>query len=164
MPSFPITHVQDAHKLIADGKVDLFQIMPVSGGTLYLKGDADFTYLGVKYEGIPIGITGEKFSADVSTPTPRMVIGQDNLDLLPFKGLMHDGYLDGARVVRYRVLLDDMLKQLNSKQISYFRVKRVENYSRSKISLLLSTMSGALSQTFPFRQYTPPAFPWVDIN
>lgn len=164
MSALPQSHIEDAHKLIADGKVSLWQILPVSGGTIYLKGDIDYEYLGVKYEGIPIQISGEKMSADTSTPTPRLVIGQENLDLLPFKGLIHDGYLEGARIVRHKVLLTDMINQVNSKQTDYFRVKRVENYTRTKITLLLSTASGASNQSYPYRQYTPPAFPWVDLN
>jgi len=163
MSSLPQSHIEDSLKLVSDGKVKLYQIYPLSGGTLYLKSDVDFTYLGNKYEGIPISITGEKFSADTSTPTPRMSIGQENLDLLPFKGLINDGYLDGAKIIRYKVLLSDMLNQVNAKEISTFRVKRVESYSRTKISLMLSTLSGATNQSYPFRQYTPPAFPWVEI-
>jgi len=163
MSDIPLSHIDDAHKLIADGKVSLWQILPVSGGTVYLKGDESFTYLGNKYEGLPIAISGEKASSDTSTPTPRLTIGQENLDLLPFKGLIHDGYLEGARIVRHKVLLGDMTSQVNAKQTSYFRVKRVENYSRTKITLLLSTASGASNQSYPFRQYTPPAFPWVDV-
>ena len=164
MSAFPQSHVEDAHKLIADGKVTLWQIMPVSGGTIYLKGDTDYTYLGVKYEGIPVQISGEKMSADTSTPTPRLTIGDENVDLLAFKGLIHDGYLEGARVVRHKVLLADLMANVNAKQTDYFRVKRVETYSRTKITMLLSTASGASNQSYPFRQYTPPAFPWVDLS
>ncbi len=163
MSTIPQSHIEDAHKLIADGKVALWQILPVSGGTIYLKGDIDYEYLGNKYEGIPIQISGEKMSADTSTPTPRLLIGQENLDLLPFKGLIHEGYLEGARVIRHKVLLNDMLNQVNAKETTHFRVKRVEGYSRTKITLLLSSASGASNQSYPFRQYTPPAFPWVDL-
>jgi len=164
MVFIPKSHVEDAHKLIADGKVSLYQILPVSGGVIYLKGDMEYTYLGKLYEGIPIKITGEKQSADTSTPTPRMTIGQEDLDLLPFKGLIHEGYLDGARIIRHKVLLKNLTGQIDEKETSHFRVKRVENYTRTKISLLLSTHSGATTQSYPFRQYTPPAFPWVDLG
>lgn len=163
MSAFPQSHIIDAHKLRADGKVALWHILPVSGGSIYLKNDIDYTYLGIDYESVPITISGEKMSADASTPTPRLVIGQENLDLLPFKGLIHDGHLEGARIIRHEVLLDDMINQVNAKKTTYFRVKRVENYSRTKITLLLSSASGASNQSYPFRQYTPPAFPWVDL-
>lgn len=163
MPSIPASHVVDAQKLIADAEINLYQLFPVSGGTLYFKNDNTVTWRGNTYEGLPISLSGEKWSSDTSTPTPRLVIGQENLDLLAFKGLTNDGYLDGARIVRHRVLLDNIISNLDFKQTTYFRVKRVEEYSRTKITLVLSTFSGATNQSYPFRQYLPPAFPWVDI-
>lgn len=159
----PYNQVVDAHKLDADGMISLFKIEPVAGGIVHVKSGVEFTYLGTTYEGLPVQLSGEKWAADSSTPTPRFVIGQEDLDLLPFKGLMSDGYLDGAKITRYQVLLDDMVNQVNSKRTTVFRVKRVENYSRTKIVLALSTFSGAVGQTYPFRQYTPPDFPWVEI-
>jgi phage-related protein len=162
--SVPISHIDEAHKLIADGEVDLFDIYPLSGGTVYVKNDNDVLWQGNNYEGLPVLIDGEKWSADTSTPTPRMTIGQDNLDLLPFKGLINDGYLDGAKVVRYRVLLNNIINNINIKEITSYRVKRIESYSRTKIVMILTTFSGAANQTIPFRQYIPPAFPWVEIR
>lgn len=159
----PYSQVVDAHKLDADGMVSLFKIEPIAGGVVYAKAGVEFTYLGTDYEGLPVQVTGEKWTADTSTPTPRFLIGQEDLDLLPFKGLISDGYLDGAKITRYQVLLTDMLENINSKRTTVFRVKRVESYGRTKIVLLLSTFSGAISQTYPFRQYTPPDFPWVEV-
>lgn len=161
--SLPASHITDAQKLIADAEVNLYQLYPLSGGTIYFKNDNDVTWLGNTYEGLPISLSGEKWSSDTSTPTPRLVIGQDNIDLLPFKGLIHDGYLEGARLVRYTVLLANLTANLNFKQVTNFRIKRVESYSRTKITLVLSTASGATNQSYPFRQYVPPAFPWVEI-
>jgi len=159
----PTTQIEDAHKLDADGLVSLFKIEPLIGGSVYVKTGISYTYLGNLYEGLPVEVTGEKWSSDISTPTPRMNIGQEDLDLLPFKGLVHDGYLDGAKITRYQVLLDDMLNGVDSKRVTHFKIKRVESYSRTRIVLLLSTFSGAIGQTYPFRQYLPPDFPWVNF-
>lgn len=163
MPAAPVNHVQDAQKLTADAKIPLYQMLPASGGTVYFKPDNDITWLGQLYEGLPCELSGEKYSADVSTPTPRLSIGQEQVDLLPFKGLIHDGMLDGAKIIRHKVLLADLLANNNVKETTEFRVKRIENYNRNQIILVLSTYSGASNQTFPHRQYTPPAFPWVRI-
>jgi hypothetical protein len=107
-------------------------------------------------------VSGEDFSTEKS-PTPRLVIGQEDLDLLPFKGLIHDGYLDGGMLVRKKVLLDDIKANLNVCERTVWRIKRPDQYSRTKISLVLATYSTATNQTLPFRQYVPPAFPWVDL-
>lgn len=163
MPSLPQNHVEDSLKLQgADGRVHLYELSPLSGGTIYFKPDNPLTWQGHLYEGLPCAITGDEISTEKS-PTPRMTIGQENLDLLPFKGLIHDGYLEGATLVRKIVLLDDLINDRNIKRTSYFRVKRVESYSRSSISIVLATFSGAVNQTLPFRQYLPPNFPWVDL-
>lgn len=163
MTAIPQSHIEDAHKLIADAKISLYKLYPVSGGTIYFKGDNSVTWLGDLYEGIPCELGGEKLSSDTSTPTPRLAIGQQDLDLLPFKGLINDGLLDGAKLVRHKVLLDNIINNINVKETTTFRVKRIESYSRTSISLVLATYSGATSQTLPHRQYLPPDFPYVQI-
>lgn len=160
----PSNHIADALKLQSDGKLHLFEVYPVNGGSIFIKSDNPVTWLGNDYEGVPCVVSGETKSNDGSTPTPRMVIGQEDMDLLPFKGLINDGWLDGATIIRKKVLLDDLLANRDIKEVTNFRVKRVESYSRTKISLVLASFSAALSQTVPFRQYVPPDFPWVDLN
>jgi phage-related protein len=160
--SLPQSHVEDALKLNADAKISLFELTPVSGGTIYFTPDSPITWLGQLYEGLPCVVSGEDFSTEKS-PTPRLVIGQEDLDLLPFKGLIHDGYLDGGMLVRKKVLLDDIKANLNVCERTVWRIKRPDQYSRTKISLVLATYSTATNQTLPFRQYVPPAFPWVDL-
>lgn len=162
MSTLPQSHIEDALKLQADGKVHLYELSPVTGGTIYFKQDNTLTWLGQEYEGLPCQITGEEISTE-KMPTPRMTIGMEDLDLLPFKGLIHDGHLDGATLVRKIVLLDNLLNNRNIYERTTFRVKRPDSYSRTKISLVLATYSTANSQTIPFRQYIPPAFPWVDL-
>jgi phage-related protein len=158
----PQTHVEDALKLKADGRIHLFELSPLSGGTIYFKDDNDVTWQGNTYEGLPCSLSGEEFRTE-GTPTPKLTIGQDNLDLLPFKGLINDGKLDGATLVRKTLLLDDLINNRNIKQVTTFRVKRIDEYSRTKITVTLASFSQAQSQTLPFRQYVPPAFPWVDL-
>lgn len=158
----PMNHVEDALKLTADGKVHLFELTPVTGGTIYFKSDNPVTWRSRLYEEVPCVVTGEEFSTDKS-PTPRLVIGQENVDLLPFKGPIHDGHLDGATLVRKTLLLDDLINNRNIFQRTVWRVKRPDSYGRSKVSLVLASYSMAHNQTVPFRQYLPPAFPWVDL-
>lgn len=162
MPTLPTDHIQESMKLTADAEIDLFELSPLSGGTLYFKSGPEMSWLGNLYEGLVCALSGEEVSLE-KMPTPRLVIGQENLDLLPFKGLVFDRHLDGATLVRRRVLLANIHANQNVKHTTVFRVKRVEEYSRTKISLQLATHSGAAKQTIPFRQYLPPDFPWVDV-
>lgn len=159
--SFPTSHISDALTLEgADGRVDLYELSPTNGGTIYFTADSPLTWRGRLYEAIPCSLTGEEFDLE-KTPEPQLRIGQENLDLLPFKGLVFDGHLEGATLVRKRVLLDNLINNRDIKQTTYFRVKRVGEYSRIAISLILSSYSSAVRQTLPFRQFLPPEFPYV---
>lgn len=164
MPTaLPPNHIVDALTLeAADGRIDLFEISPLSGGTIYVKADNPYTWLGNDYEGLPMRFEDEERDIN-KMPEPQMQIGQEDVDLLPFKGLIADGHLEGGVVVRKRVLLDDMINQRDIKQMNFYRIKRVSEYSRTRVVMVLSSFSGAVQQTIPFRQYIPPAFPWVDL-
>ena len=163
MPApLPPNHIANALSLEADGEVWLFELHPLAGGSVYFKSDDSIIWQGNTYEGIPCSLTGEEFDT-AKMPQPRLRIGQEDVDLLPFKGLIHDGYLDGATIIRHKILVDDLINNRNIKQSTYFRVKNPESYSRTQISLVLASYSSAVKQTLPFRQYVPPDFPWVEL-
>lgn len=160
--NIPKEHIVDAHKLVADAEVDLFQLTPLDGsGTIYFKNDNTVEWQGRKYEGLPISFTGFKKSAETGSLNPRLVIGDGATDLSPFKPLVYDGYLDGAAIVHIHLLLENLRANRNIREQRVYRVKRVPGYSRLSIELSLATSSDALGFTLPHRQYHPPAFPAV---
>lgn len=164
MAEIPLEHIKDSHKLVADGRVDLFELTPSGGsGVIRFKNDNDVTWRGNLYTGIPCTITGEKKSADTGLSMPKLQIGQPNIDISQFKALVYDGYLDNAIIVRMTVLLDNLLNNRLIREMSTYRVKRVEGYSRTQISLQLATLSDSLGFSMPYRQYLPPAFPSVQM-
>jgi phage-related protein len=160
----PIEHIQDSQKLVADGEIDLFQLTPIGGGTVYFKGDNEVTWQGQTYEALPIAFTGLKKSTTGSATAPRLIIGDGTMDLSPFKPLAFDGYLDSATLVHFELLLDNLVNDLPIYERRVYRVKRVEEYHRMLINLQLATASDALSYTLPHRRYHPPAFPAVTIQ
>src|ERR1041384_884789 len=98
MSTLPATHIIDALRLDADGKIHLYELSPgIGSGTIYFKNDIDWTYMGREYKGIPSSITGESFTSQGVNPNPSMVIGQDNINLSAFKPLIWSGGLDNAR-------------------------------------------------------------------
>lgn len=164
MPTFPSSQIQDAHKLIADGKLNLFELVPNDGsGTVYFKADNNVTWQGKTYTGLPLTFTGEKRSAQGASPQPNLTIGDQQVDLSPFKPFVYDGYLDGAVVTRHEILLDDLVNNRNVRATTFYRVRRVTGYSRSQIALQLATLSDSLGFSMPIRQYYPPAFPAVTM-
>lgn len=162
MPTLPQEHIDDSHKLIADGRVDLFALSPAIGSTVFFKPDNDVTWQGVFYKGIPCQLTGEQMSGEGWKP-PKLQIGQPDIDISAFKALLYDGYVDNATVVRYRVLREHLEDDLDIKVTQTYRVKRVEGYGRTQIILQLATISDALGFTMPHRLYLSPAFPSVRI-
>lgn len=164
MPQIPVEHVKDSHKLIADGRIELFELTPAGGtGTLRFKPDNDATWLGNAYTGIPCALSGEKKSADSGVSMPKLTIGQQDVDLSMFKGLIYDETIDNAIIVRYTVLRDNLVNNRNIRELNIYRVKRVEEYGRSKISLQLATLSDSLGFSMPYRQFLPPGFPSVQM-
>lgn len=162
MTSIPAEHIKDAHELQADAEIDLFELTPNDGsGTIFFKSDNDVTWRGQKYEGLPLVMTGFKKSSDGSSLLPKLTIGDGSVDLSPFKPLVYDGYLDGAKVRHLHLLLDNVLNNRDIKEARTYRVKRVPGYSRLTIELQLATASDALGFTLPYRAYYPPAFPAV---
>jgi phage-related protein len=164
MPTIPSEHIVDSHKLIADGRVDLYELTPAGGaGVLRFKPDNDVTWRTNLYTGVPMQISGDKNTADSGLSNPTLQIGQNNVDLSMFKPLINDGTLDNATVVRLTLLLDDVINNRLIRQIRTYRVKRVMGYSRSNIQLQLATYSDSLGFSMPFRTYAPPAFPSVQM-
>lgn len=164
MTQIPPEHIKDSHELIGDARIDLFELTP-SGtvGTVRFKRDNDVTWRGNEYRGIPMTLVGEKKSSDNGLAMPKLTIGEENADLSEFKPLAFDGYLDNAVIIKITLLLDDLLNNRDIKQITTYRVKRLEENSRSKITLQLATLSDAMGFRMPYRQYMPPAFPSVQM-
>lgn len=162
MAAIPSTHISDAHKLIADAKIDLYELTPsIGSGTLRFKNDSNERWLGNDYTGLPVKLSGETFTSQGSAPQPSLQIGDMGVNLSPFKPLIFNGGMDNARIVRYRVLLDDLINNRNIKEVSVYRVKRIESYSVSQITVSLAVFSPSGPSSLPFRQFVPPDFPFV---
>lgn len=164
MPTIPTEHIEDSHSLLAEGRVELFSLTPSGGtGTVNFKPDNTVTWRGTEFAGLPLSLTGEKRSADQGHSMPKLTIGQPDIDLSLFKPMIYDGWLDGAIVVRQTVLTDNLINNINIKEVRTYRVKRVEHYSRTQIIMQLATLSDSLGFMMPYRQYLPPAFPSVKM-
>lgn len=158
----PTSHIVDAHKLDADAKIVLYKLEPsIGSGAIYFKDGSDEKWLGDTYTGLPVKLDGETYNSERFNSQLNMVIGQKDVNLSAFKPLIWSGGLDNARITRYKVLLNDLIGNVNAKDVDVFRVKRVEGYSTSQIQMVLSVFSPSGPTTLPFRQYIPPAFPFV---
>lgn len=165
MDNIPAEHIADAHSLSADGEIELFELTPNDGsGVIRFKTDNTVTWLTHEYTGgLPLQMTGEKKTSDSGLSMPKLVIGQPDFSIAIFKPLIYDGFLDNAVILKYTVLRDNLINNRSIFEVRTYRVKRVEEYSRSKVSLQLATLSDSLGFSMPYRTYTPPAFPSVQM-
>lgn len=164
MSVIPIEHVKDSHLLIADGRVDLYELTPSgSTGVVRFKMDNTVSWRGREYTGVPLSLTGEKKTSEAGLVMPTLLIGNENTDLSIFKGLVYDGYLDNAIIVRQTVLLDNLVNNRLIRELQTYRVKRVNEYGRTRVSMQLATKSDSLGFQLPYRQYLAPAFPSVQM-
>jgi phage-related protein len=160
----PQEHIQDAHKLTADGRLDLFALTPATGGgTLHFKADNDLTWRGELYHGLPLIFSSNGTTAEKPSDMPKLIIGEENTDLSLFKPLINDGHLEGCIILRYHVLLQNALDDSSLYELYTYRCKRVEGYNRASVSMQLASLSDSLNFALPVRQYLPPEFPTVQI-
>jgi phage-related protein len=162
MTRIPATHIADAHKLTADGIIELFEVVPAIGsGTFRFKADNDVTWRGNPYVGLPVVMSGDEVSADNGYSPPKVVIGSPNLDLSLFKPLVNDGALDGGTFTRIRLLLTDVIANALVREITVYEIRQVVNYTRTQLTLQLALPSDGVGFTIPHRQYLAPDFPTV---
>lgn len=163
MPTIPAEQITDSQLLTADAEIDLYQLTPVGGGAIYFKNDNNVTWLGNTYTGFPLQFSGESWNAEGHMVQPQLTIGDTNIDLSVFKGLIWDGTIDNARIDKHTVLLSHITGNQNIKRTRTYRVKRVDGYSAAQITLALATFSVVGPTVLPFRQYIPPSFPFVRL-
>lgn len=162
MTGLPSSHIVDAHKLSADGLIDLYELVPAIGsGTLRFKGDQDVVWRGNLYTGLPVDFSGEQISAENGRSLPRIQIGSPNLDLSMFKPLVNAGSIDGGTLTRLRVLLTDVIGNYLIRETMVYEIRQVMAYSRTQITLQLALPSDGIGFTLPNRQYHAPDFPTV---
>jgi phage-related protein len=154
MPAIPAEQITDSQKLSADAEIELYELTP--SGTIakfYFKPDNTLTWLGNEYVGLPLEMSGESRNAEGALVQPQLTIGQPDINLSIFKGLIWDGTIDGARIDKHVVLLDHVLGNQNIKRTTTYRVKRVDSYGATQIILALDVFTTLGPTMMPFRQY-----------
>ena len=165
MTGIPTNHIEDAHKLQADGVIELYEIVPAIGsGTFRFKNEADATWRGNLYAGLPVNFTNQEISAEHGIQPPKIMIGAPNLDLSMFKPLVHSGALDGGTLTKLRVLLTDLVEDNLIRETMVYQIRQVTGYVRNQITLQLALPSDGVGFTLPNRQYLPPDFPTVRLS
>lgn len=153
--------LEDAHKLEADGIVELFKLELVPSGVVYLKADDTVTWQGKTYEGWGIQMGGVSNTSEEESARPQLVLA--NPDGI-ISALVGDNQLIGSLVTRYRVLREDLRADRNRFTRSMFKVYRTVSMNKTTVVLELRNILDAPLSMIPARVYMPPDFPYVSLN
>ena len=158
----PAEHKADAHLLIADGRVHLFEItLAGAGGTLYLKADNTVTWQGHTWEGIGVRLDEINRSADEQVSRPKLYIANPDAVYSP---LVRDGQLNNAAVARYIVLKAHIDANTNIYHKQVWRTRMIPSVNRRVITLELRDQSDGQFFQLPARMFMPPDFPFCSLG
>lgn len=153
---------EDRVKLSADGIVELFQLHLLGGaGVLYLTPNQDITWQTQDYEGTAIQIQGFKKSSDDELTRPKLTVMNNNGSLNPY---IAAGVLEGSEVRYYRVLREHIELNVNSFDMSIWRLARVISLNLSAVQCELRRPYDTPRSVAPARMYIPPEFPLVRLG
>lgn len=162
VPYVPLTHMQEANKLEADGVVELFQIVLVDNETtLYLKNNNDAVWQGNTYEGTAIGLDGVARSANDERSRPSLkIVNPQGI----YSKLIDEGLMDGATVSRIRVLKTHLDDDIGIYTRQSWRVHRTVSMTNEyAIFELRDRLDGQFFQ-IPGRMFLPPEFGQVSLG
>lgn len=158
----PLEHVEDSKKLDADAYVELFEITLSDNSTkICLKLNHTVTWQGNRYEGTGIKIEGVASYADDEVSRPKLTLfNPEGI----YSYLIDGGYLDNAKVIRYRVLKTHIDQDLPIFRSQQWRVNRVASLTKNYVALELRDMLDGQHFLTPGRMFIPPEFPMVSLT
>lgn len=156
----PESHRIENEKLVADGYVDLFQVVLKNNTNLYLKNNNTVNWQGKSWQGIPLSFEGYSSSSTEELSRPSLSIANPNGT---FSTYIRDGLLNRAVLYRYRVLYKDILEDNNVYQKQTWIVWSTPSLTNKYIQFELRTTLDGPNFVVPARQYLPPEFPCVKL-
>jgi phage-related protein len=160
-PPIPVTHVEHATRLEADGFVHLFLLHLRSGAKVRMVNGRTVTWDGATWHGMACQLVGVAVHAEEQNARPRFQV--QNPDGV-FSALMGQRLLDGARLERRRVLAGDLAAGAGFYVSQSWRVGRVSRVTRIGIELELRDITDNPNFVIPSVLFTPPDFPVVKIR
>lgn len=156
----PESHKIENLKLEAEPYVDLFEIRLYNGTILRLKAGDDIEWNGHLWEGYPISISGYEIDSEkLSRPTLRAVNPEGI-----FSSLFISGDLEKARLIRYRVLREDLDNNFLVYQKLQWLIWNVKSINKDYIELELRNPIDGNNFNVPARLYVQPEFPSVTLG
>ena len=157
----PASHVTDALSLEADGYVHLFKLLLYPTGIIAFTGGQGITWQGVEFEQVACKLSGLGSHASEQVSRPKLDI--QNPDGA-YSKVVSQGSLNGARIQRFRVLRSDALADNNIYVSNTWRIGRVTNLTRVRLSLELRELGDGPNYVVPALTFSAPEFPSVTLR
>jgi phage-related protein len=161
MTTIPVTHAAESQKLNSEDYAQLFEVALSGGqGSIYFWDGPTRTYQTKTYESLGCLLTGETKTATEQESRPTFAIHNPGNAFAPY---VLEGYVDGATVIRRRVLKTHFEADVPILQRRIWTVARVADLDLDgqKILLELRDPSSGQNFLFPGRVYIAPEFPSV---
>lgn len=158
----PVTHLEEALKLEADGYVHLFEARLKTDPVTIVRfwNGPTRTWNGHSYEGIACQLTGDGKTAQGELSRPNLTIqNPGNI----FGLYAAEGYFDLAEVIRKRVLQQNFINDVAAFKQNVWIVGRVANSTQQILQLELRSPTDMPVWLTPRRTYSPPDYPFVTI-
>lgn len=165
----PIEHIKDANSLEGDAYIYLFEIQLYPSGVMYLCADRTITYLSKEYNLWGIRLTGVASSSDDETARPKLSLANFTYDSEgePVRGVLSSlqaqNAIEGATVIRRKVLRQNVENNLDIKEEKRWKVSRIASENPDLVVLELRNTLDGPRFTIPARKYSPPEFKQVKL-
>lgn len=158
--ALPESHRQNNEKLVADGYVELFEIVLRNGDTIRLKENNTVQWQDKTWTGVPLSFEGYSSAAGDKLSRPVMtVVNPEGY----FSTIVRDGHLLKATVTRYSVLYDDIVNNRNVFHKKVWIAWNIPQLTRDMIQVELRNPMDGVNFDVPARMYIPPEFPSVTL-
>jgi lambda family phage minor tail protein L len=161
--TIPQTHIDDAYKLDADAKIDLFKIVlnQIGGSTtVCVTARKDVVWQGLTFESIPVSLTQEGANATGEWKRPKFTLA--NPDGV-WSAFIAQGKLDGAQITRYRVLLSHLIANAGIFQMNTWRISKPLQLNKTLATFELRSPLDGQQFLLPGRAFYPPEYPHVSL-
>lgn len=159
----PISQQFDAFELESRGLREFYKIefTTQDDATMYLSPHDQIEWLGHLWEFLPCKISENAQNTTGELSRPKFtIVNPEGI----FSTWIENGYVDGALVTRYRILLSDLEAGVNAYTKSIWVMSKVATLTKDlAIFELRSTLDGA-NFSLPARSFYPPDFPTVSLR
>lgn len=158
---YPQSHIDEAHKLVADAPVKLYKITLSTGAIIRIKNNNTVTWQGNVYEGVPMALSGVSFSAGDEANRPKvMVANPDGI----YSSLVRTKVFERGTLLQYEVLKQHLDTNQNIFNSRTWRIARALEVNLHVISLELRNLTDGPMAKIPSRFFTQPEFPSVTFQ